>query len=134
MGEGAELYGAVWLLPMRLRNRFCCQPSELVRVKQPGYETLQSMPNAVDGTCRHEASFIHCTLRGTSSSDHLSSWCRLEGNEERANLYAATWEVNLDQQMLDASVVLCMIPRVDERETLFSLCANGKKKKLNGQL
>ena len=50
------------------------------------------------------------------------------GNKEWANLYAATREVNWDQQLWDASVFIFHDSAAHDRETLFFLCANAKAK------
>ena len=84
------------------------------------------MPLAVDGTPRHEASYVHCTLRGTSSPDQLASWWLLGGSEEWATLYAAAQEVDCDQQLWDASKVVFQDTSGADRETFFFLCADGK--------
>ena len=106
MGEARELYGAVCPVIMQLRHLSCCWPFELVGVQQPGDQRLHWLPHAVDGTCGHEASHIHCTLRGTGIPDHFSSWWLLGGNEEWATLYAATREMHLDEQLWGADVVI----------------------------
>ena len=84
------------------------------------------MPLAVDGTPRHQAWYVHCTLGGTSSPDQLASWWLLGGSEEWATLYAAVQEVDFDQQLRDASGVVFQDTSGADRETLFSLCAHGK--------
>ena len=73
-GEGVELYGAECPLPKRLQHLYSCPPVEPVHVQQPGNARIHWMPVAVDGTSRHEASYVHCTLGGTSSPDQLASW------------------------------------------------------------
>ena len=72
-GDDTELYGAFCPLPARLQHLYRCQPVEPAPVQQLGNPRLHWMPLAVDGTSRHEASFVHCTLRGTSSPDQLAS-------------------------------------------------------------
>ena len=84
------------------------------------------MPLAVDGTSRYEASYVHCTLGGTSSPDQLASWWLLGGSEEWATLYAAAQEVDFDQQLWDASKVVFQDTSGADRETLFFFCADGK--------
>ena len=84
------------------------------------------MPLAVDGTSRHEASYVHCTLEGISNLDQLASWWLLGGSEEWATFYAVAQEVDFDQQLLDASKVVFQDSFGDDRETLFFLCADGK--------
>ena len=125
-GEGAELYGAVCALPKRLQHLYSCRPVEPVHVQQPGDPRLHWMPIAVDGTSRHEASYVHCTLGGTSSPDQLASWWLLGGSEEWATLYAAAQEVDFDQQLWDASKAVFQDTSGSDRQTFFFLCADGK--------
>ena len=84
------------------------------------------MLNAVDGTSRHEASYIHCTLEGTSSPDQFASCWLLGGSEEWATLYAAAQEVDFDQQLWDASKAVFQDTGGSDRGILFFLCADGK--------
>ena len=84
------------------------------------------MPLAMDGMSRHESSYVHCTLGGTSRPDQLASWWLLGGIEEWATLYAAAQEVDFDQQSWDASKVVFQDTSGVDRETLFFLCADGK--------
>ena len=81
------------------------------------------MPLAMDGTSRHEASYVHRTLEGT---DQLASWWLLGGSEEWATLYAAAQEVDFDQQLWDASNVVFQDTSGADRETPFFLYADGK--------
>ena len=84
------------------------------------------MPLAVGGTSRHEASYVHCTLGGTSSPDQLASLWLLGGSEEWATLCAAAQEVDFEQQLWDASKVVFQDTSGADREPLFFLCADGK--------
>ena len=70
------------------------------------------MPLAVDGTSRHEASHVHCTLGGTSSPNQPASWWLLGGSEEWATLYAAAQEVDFEQQLWDASKVVRLSSKI----------------------
>ena len=88
-GDDTELYGAFCPLPARLQHLYRCRLAELAHIQQPGNPRLHWMPQAVDGTSRHEASFVHCTLGGTRSPDQLASWWLLGGSEEWSTLYAA---------------------------------------------
>ena len=82
---------------------------------------------AMDGTSRHEASYVHCTLGGTSSPDQLASWRLLGGSEKWATLYVAAQEVDLDQQLWDASQAVFHDTSGSDRATLFFfLSADGK--------
>ena len=106
MGEGVELYGAACPLPKRLPHLYSFLPVEPVHVQQPGDAELHCMLIAVDGASRHEASYVHCTLRGTSSPDQHAMWWLLGGTKEGATLYAAAQEVDFDQQFWDAPKVV----------------------------
>ena len=125
-GDDTALYGAFCPLPARLQHLYRCRPVEPAHVQQPGNPRLHWMPLAVDGTSQHEASYVHCTLGGTSSPDQLASWWLLGGSEEWATLYAATREVDFDQQLWDASKLVFQDTSGADRETLFFLCADGK--------
>ena len=61
------------------------------------------MPIAVDGTSRHEAPRVHCTLGGTSSPHQLSRWWLLGGDEGWATLYAATQELDFKKTIMGCS-------------------------------
>ena len=86
------------------------------------------MPQAVDGTSRHEASYVHCTLGGTSSSEQLASCWLLGSSEEWVTLYAAPQEVDSDQQLWDTRKVVFQDTSGADRETLFFLFDDGKAK------
>ena len=125
-GDDGELYGAFCPLSAGLQHLYRCQWVEPAHVQQPANPRLHSMPLAVDGTSRHEASHMHCTLGGTSSPEPLASWWLLGGSAEWVTLYAAAQEVDFDQQLWDASKVVFQAASGADRETLFFLSADGK--------
>ena len=84
------------------------------------------MPNVVDGTSGHEASYVHCKLGGTNSPAQLANRWLLGGSEEWATLYAAAQEVDFDQQLWDASKAVLQDTGGSDREALFFVCADGK--------
>ena len=84
------------------------------------------MPIAVDGTSRHEVSYVHCTLRGTSSPNLLASWWLLGCSEEWATLYTATQGVDFDQQLWDASKAVFQDTGGSDRKILFFPFADGR--------
>ena len=57
--DDTELYGAFCPLLARLQHLYRCPPVDPAHVQQPGNPRLHWMPLAVDGTSRHEASFVH---------------------------------------------------------------------------
>ena len=93
-GNGTELYEAFCPLPARLQHLYRCRLVEPAHVQQLGNPRLHWMPLAVDGTLRHEASYVHCTLGGTSSPDQLASFWLLRVSEEWGTLYAAAQEID----------------------------------------
>ena len=133
-GDDTELYGAFCPLPARLQHLCRCRPVEHAHVQQPGNPRLHWMPLAMDGTSRHEASFVHCTLGGTHSPGQLASWWLLGGSEEWSTLYAAAQEGDFDQHLWDASKVVFQDTSGAHRETLFLLCADWEGTNLNCQL
>ena len=60
-------------LPDRIAHLFKCRPPPPSAIMQPGDRQLHWLPIAVDGTSRHEASYVHCTLGGGASPNQLSS-------------------------------------------------------------
>ena len=57
---------------------------------------MQWLPIAVEGTSRHEASYVHCKLGGTASPKQLSSWWLLGGNEKWESLDTSSQEIYFD--------------------------------------
>ena len=90
---------------------------------QPGDRRLHWLPIAVDGTSRHEASYVHCTLRGTASPNQLSSWWLLGGSEKWETLYAASQEIDFDDELRKAATVSFKDTAGNDRQSLFfSVC------------
>ena len=80
----------------------------------------------MDGTSRHEASYVHCTLGGTASPNQLSSWWLLGGSEKWDTLYAASQEIDFDDELRKAATVSFKDTAGNDRQSLFFLCADGK--------
>ena len=93
---------------------------------QPGDRQLHWLPIAVDGTSRHEASYVHCTLGGTANPNQLSSWWLLGGSEKWETLYAASQEIDFDDEWRKAATVIFKDTGGNDRQSLFFLCADGK--------
>ena len=73
-GDDTTIHGAACYLPDRIGHLYKCRPPAPSDIMQPGDRRLHWLPIAVDGTSRHEASYVHCTLGGTASPNQLSSW------------------------------------------------------------
>ena len=73
-GDDTAINGAACYVPDRIGHLVKCQPTPPSDIMQPGDRRLHWLPIAVDGTSRHEASYVHCTLGGTASPNQLSSW------------------------------------------------------------
>ena len=71
-GVNTAIHGAACYLPDRIGHLYKCPPRPPSDIMQPGNRRLQPLPIAVDGTSRHEASYVHCTLGGKSSPNQLS--------------------------------------------------------------
>ena len=125
IGEGTKLYAAVCPLPMRLRHLYCCRLMELVHAKQPSDPRLQWRAIVVDGTSRHEASYIHCVLWGTSRPNQLSSWPLVGVSEHWATMHAATEGADFDQQLWDGTKVISQDTPFVVWRTMFFLSPNG---------
>ena len=72
-GDDTAINGAACYLPDRIGHLFKCPPPPPSDIMQPGDRRLHWLPITVDGTSRHEASYVHCTLGGTASPNQLSS-------------------------------------------------------------
>ena len=86
-GDDTAIHGAACYLPDRIGHLYKCRPTPASDIMQPGDRRLHWLPITVDGTLRHEASYVHCTLGGTASPNQLSSWWLLGGSEKWETLY-----------------------------------------------
>ena len=77
------------------------------------------LPVAVDGTSRHEASYVHCTLGGTANPNQLSSWWLLGGSEQWETLYTASQEIDFDDELRKAATVTFKDTEGNDRRSLF---------------
>ena len=69
------------------------------------------------------ASYVHCTLGGTASPNQLSSWWLLGGSEKWGTLYAASQEIDFDDELRKAATVSFKDTGGNDRQSLFFLCA-----------
>ena len=125
-GEDTAINGAACYLPDRIAHLFKCRPPPPSAIMQPGDRRLHWLPIAVDGTSRHEASYVHCTLGGTASPNQLSSWWLLGGSEKWETLYAASQEIDFDDELRKAATVSFKDTAGNDRQSLFFLCADGE--------
>ena len=98
-GDDTAIHGAACYLPDRIGHLYNCRPPSPSDIMQPGDRRLPWLPIVVDGTLRHEASYVHCTLGGTASPKQLSSWWLLAASEKWGALYAASQEVDFDDEL-----------------------------------
>ena len=66
-GDDTAIHGAACYLPDRIGHLYKCRPPPPSDIMRPGDGRLHWLPIAVDGTSRHEASYVHCTLGGNAS-------------------------------------------------------------------
>ena len=125
-GDDTAINGAACYLPDRIAHLFKCRPPPPSAIMQPGDRRLHWLPIAVDGTSRHEASYVHCTLGGTASPNQLSSWWLLGGSEKWDTLYAASQEIDFDDELRKAATISFKDTAGTDRQSLFFLCADGK--------
>ena len=126
-GGITAIHGAACYLPHRVGHLFKCRPPPPSDIRQPGDRRLHLLPIAVDGTSRHEASYIHCTLGGTTSPNQLSSWWLLGGSEKWGTLYAASQEIDFDDELRKTATVSFKDTGGNVRQApFFFLCADGK--------
>ena len=125
-GDDTTIHGAACYLPDRIGHLYKCRPPPPSDIMQPGDRWLHWLPIAVDGTSRHEASYVHCTLGGTASPNQLSSWWLMGGSEKWETLYAASQEMDFDTELRKAAAVSFKDAEGNDRQSLFFLCADGK--------
>ena len=89
-GDDTAIHGAACYLPDRIGHLYTCQPPPPSDIMQPGDRRLHWLPITVDGTSRHEASYVHCTLGGTANPNQLSGWWLLGGSEKWETLCTAS--------------------------------------------
>ena len=80
----------------------------------------------MDGTSRHEASYVHCTLGGTASPNQVSNWWLLGGSEKCETLYTASQEIDFDDELRKTATVSLKDAEGNDRWSLFFLCGMGK--------
>ena len=125
-GDDTAINGAACYLPDRIGHLFKCPPPPPSDIMQPGDRRLHGLPTAVVGTSRHEASYLHCTLGGTASPNQLSIRWLLGGGEKWETLYAASQEIDFDDELRKAATVSFKDTGGNDRQSLFFLCADGK--------
>ena len=81
-GDNMAIHGAVCYLPDHITHLCKCHPPPPSDSMPPGDGRLHWLHITVDGTSRHDASYVHCTLGGTASPNQLSSWWLLGGSEK----------------------------------------------------
>ena len=118
-GDDTAINGAACYLPDRIGHLFKCRPPPPSAIMQPGDRRLHWLPIAVDGTSRHEASYVHCTLGGTASPNQLSSWWLLGGSEKWETLYAASQEIDFDDELRKAATVSFEDTAGNDRQSFF---------------
>ena len=139
-GDDTAIHGAACYLLDRIGHLYKCRPPAPSDIMQPGDRRPHWLPIAVDGTWRHEASCVHCTLGGTASPNQLSSWWLLGGTEKWETLYATSQEIDFDDELRKAATVSFKDTGGNDRHSLFfSVCrrestsAHGGLPKLEGR-
>ena len=139
-GEDMAIHGAACYLPDRIGHLYKCRPSPPSDIMQPGDRRLHWLPIVVDGAWRHEALYVHYTLGGTASPNQLSSWWLPGGSEKRETRWAASQEIDLDDEFRKAANVSFKDTEGDIGIPFFSVCrwegagAHGGVPKLEGRI
>ena len=84
--NGTIIYGVARPLPAG--HSYECRPIPPIDVQQLGPRKCHWLPIAIDGTSRHEAGCVHCTIGGTNSPGELASWWPMGGCEQWRTIYA----------------------------------------------
>ena len=125
-GEDTVIYGVACYLPDHIGHLYKFRAPPPSDIMQPGDGRLHWLSIAVDGTSRHEASYVHCTLGGTASPNQLSSCCLLWGSEKRETLYVVSQEIYFDDELHKAATVSSKDTGGNDRQSLFFPFADGK--------
>ena len=120
--DDTAINGAACYLRDRIGHLFKCRPTPSSDIMQPGDRRLHWLPIALDGTSRHEASYVHCTLGGTAGPNQLSSWWLLGDSEKWETLYAASQEIDFDDELRKAATVSFKDTGRNDRQSLFFFC------------
>ena len=122
-GDDMANYGAACYLPDRIGHLYKCRAPAPSVIMQPGDRRLHWLPIA-----RHEASHVHSTLGGTASPNQLSSWWLLGGSERWETLYAASQEIDFDDELRQAATVSFEDMEGNDRQSLLSCVQMGKRR------
>ena len=95
---------------------------------QPEDRRLHWLPIAVCGTSRHEASYVNCTLGGTASPNQLSHWLLLGGSKKWETLYAASQEIDFDDELRKAATVSFKDTEGNDRQSPLFCVQMGKRR------
>ena len=141
-GDDTTIHGAACYLPDRIGHLYKCPQTPPSDIMQPGDPRLHWLPIAVDGTSRHEASYVHCTLGGTTNPNQLSSWWQSGGSKNWETLYVASQEIDFDVELRKAATVSFKDMEGNDRQSppFFSVCrwestgAHGGLPQLEGRI
>ena len=125
-GDDTAINGAAGYLPDRIGHVFKCRPPPPSDIMQPGDRRLHWLPIAVDGTSRHEASYVPPSVQWTASPNQLSSWWLLGGSEKWETLYAASQEIDFGDELRKAATPSFKDTGGNDRQSHFFLFADGK--------
>ena len=73
-GDDTAIHGAACYLLDWLGHLCKCRPTPPSYVMHPDDRNVHWLPIVVDGTSRHEASYVNDTLGGTTTPNQLSYW------------------------------------------------------------
>ena len=119
-GDDTAIYGAACYLLDRICHLYKCRRPPPSDIMQPGHRRLQWLPIAVNGTTRHEASYVDGALDGTASPNQLSSRWLLGGSEKWESLYAASQQRDFDDELRKVATVRVKKTAGNDRQSLFS--------------
>ena len=84
------------------------------------------LPIAIDGTNRHEASYVQCAIGATTNLDDVTSWWLMGGSEQWSTIYAMAPKVDFDKELVDANKVTNVDTAGVTRRPLYVVCAHGE--------
>jgi hypothetical protein len=118
--------GAIVDLADRVRHMFECRDPPPPPVMQPQANQHHWVTIGVDGTARHNTTYVHCVLGLDVHCGRQGSWWLFRGAEKWSTVYTVAQKEGFDAQLHRAANVVHTDHHGQSRKPLFFLLADGK--------
>ena len=118
--------GAIVDLADRIRHLFECRDPPPPPVMQPQANEHHWVTIGVDGTSRHNTSYVHCVLGLDVHCGRQASWWLFRGAEKWSTVYTVAQTEGFDSQLRQAAEVVHTDRHGQRRKPLFFVLADGK--------